>query len=618
MNIFLPLWQRFAIALFVALVSGSGITGLRATGTLQVWELSHYDLVTSNLARPETVPDVVLLALTDADLAQWGWPVPDGQIARLAEASLKRGARAVGVDIYRDIPAGTGREALLDVLADERVVTISRLSTFEAAGIEAPQGVKTGFADIPIDPDGVARRALLLVNTQEGIALSFPMQLAMTFQGQSGLQTAPGHPRTLALGDTPVPPLPSVFGPYSQLDNAGYQIMTRHLNALPIVAHVPSGEVLSGSADLAGKVVIIALTSHAVKDYFSTPPNRRTGADFAFGGEVHAAITQQLIDHMSAALSPLRAVGNTPSVALAFAAALAGALFAALAPVTLKSVVLGVSGALLLALSLSALQTVSLLAPVVPVTLAWSAAFTMAYAIAASIAWSQRRVMAGLITSQMSDALAADIWKQRKNLVEGRKPVSRRLFVTVLLADIEGSTRIGQTMEAQDFMDWISSILDELARTAHDYGGFVEKYTGDGILVVFGAPIPRETLAERQDDAKAAVECARAMQRAVLALNQTTSGKSYKLRVGINSGEVIGGTLGTLGAMRYNIIGDTVNVAARVEGWSKSLPPDGSGNRLVCVTEATADLAGVDQFTPLDERLLQDDGETYIRIYTPN
>ena len=142
MNIFLPLWQRFAIALFVALVSGSGITGLRATGTLQVWELSHYDLVTSNLARPETVPDVVLLALTDADLAQWGWPVPDGQIARLAEASLKRGARAVGVDLYRDIPAGTGREALLDVLADERVVTISRLSTSEFVGIEAPKEVK--------------------------------------------------------------------------------------------------------------------------------------------------------------------------------------------------------------------------------------------------------------------------------------------------------------------------------------------------------------------------------------------------------------------------------------------------------------------------------------------
>lgn len=618
MTTILPLWQRIAIAFFVGLISGLSVFGLRAAGGLQAWELSQYDLVTTHLAEQNPVSNVVLLALTDADLARWGWPVPDGQIARITSVALEGRARAVGVDIYRDMPVGNGRAALLEVLADPRVVIISRLASAEAVGIVAPDGVKTGFADIPIDPDGVARRALLLVNTEAGIALSFPMQLAMTFNGQKGLQTAPEDPRILAFGAMPVPPLPAVFGPYQKLDNAGYQIMTRHTNALPIAAHISAEELLSGSADVAGKVVVIALTSHAVKDYFSTPLNRRTGADFAFGGEVHAAIAQQLISHMLGEFSPLSAMGYVLSLALGFAAAFAGALIATLLPVTVRNVVLGIGVAVLLAICLSAFQIYSVLAPVVPVTLAWSVAFTFAYAISASIAWNQRRVMAGIFSSQMSDALTSEIWQQRKRLIEGRKPVSRRLFVTVLLADIEGSTRVGQTMEAQDFMEWISRILDELARIAQEHGGFVEKYTGDGILIIFGAPIPKETLGERQDDAKAAIACARTMQHTVDALNEGSSQNAYKLRIGINSGEVVGGTLGTSGAMRYNIIGDTVNVAARVEEWSKTLAPDATGNRPVCVTEATVGLVGFEQFTELNKSLLHDDGETHIRIFTSN
>lgn len=135
-------------------------------------------------------------------------------------------------------------------------------------------------------------------------------------------------------------------------------------------------------------------------------------------------------------------------------------------------------------------------------------------------------------------------------------------------------------------------------------------------MVVFGAPIPRETLEERRDDAKAAIECAQAMKQAVRALNQCTQANPYKLRVGINSGEVVGGTLETLGAMRYNIIGETVNVAARVEAWSKLFPPDAMGNRPVCVTQGTAEIVGTEKFAALEGYLLHDDGEIKICIFT--
>lgn len=616
MSVLLPFWQRLVLVLAVGFLAGLFVLGLRYFGALQTLELDQYDVSMARLAEPQVLSDVVLLALTDEDLARWGWPVPDAQIAAITQASLNAGARAVGVDIYRDVPVGDGRAELLEILADPRVTVISRLETDGVGGVAAPEGVRSGFADIPIDPDGVARRALLLVNTENGIELSFPMQVAMTHLGTVGLRSVPSAPDTLQFGQTAVPRLPARFGPYQKIDNAGYQILSHFRHELPMVSQVSASRVLAGEAKIAGKSVVIAVTSDTVKDYFLTPLNRRTGAAFTFGGELHAAVAQQIIDHAQGTLAPFSAPREDVIAAMVLGAALSGAMVAALMRITLVALLAAVAGAITLYSTFALTQAQAQLLPALPVTLAWGTGFTIYFVILASIAWRQRKVMAGIFASQLSRDLSSELWRQRKTLIAGHKPVSRSLFVTVLMADVEGSTRTGQQLEPDAFMRWISRILDALGDCAQRHGGFVEKYTGDGILVVFGAPIPRETQAEVKQDANSALACAEEMRALALAMNGRTGDPDYRLRIGINSGEVVAGTLGTTGAMRYNVIGDTVNVAARLEAWIKSQPDDSQGMRPICMTQATADLIGTDDLQQRADRLLHDDGETHINVYT--
>lgn len=620
MRTLLSTWQRLFLLLFAAAAAGTVSIGARVNGLLQPLELAHYDLTAAFFASDKPVADVVLIPLTDGELSNWGWPVPDDKLALLVTAALDAGAKAVGIDIYRDMPVGQGRKALMAALSDPRVITIYSLNSAGAAGPEAPAEVRKGFSDIPIDQDGVARRALILVNQPDGIAFSLPMQLSMTFTGQTDLRSWPQDTRVLLFGSTPVRRLTGNFGPYRSLDARGYQVMRRYLSHAPIIRQVGASALLSGNgrSELAGKAVLIGVTSQTVKDFFQTPLTGRSGPGFAYGAEIHAVTAQQLIDHAGGGLSPLVSVSEALSNAGIIAAALGGGLIALFIHSTGLAVFLGFAGSSLLLIAGSWAHSSDLLLPAGPAAMAWLLSFLLGIGIVLSRARSQRRVLARIFSSQLSDELAAQVWKQRESILSGQRPRPRRLFITVLIADIEGSTRIGKAMEPKEFMAWISRLLNELGRVSRENGGFVEKFTGDGILAVFGAPVASESWEERRQDAISALECARRMRVAIADLNKKQPDMlfQYKVRIGLNSGEAIAGMLGSDGSMRYNIIGDTVNIAARLEAWSKHLPPDAHGQRPICFTEATSQLIGAQKSELYSERMLHDDGSTQIKAFT--
>lgn len=610
-------WQRWVLVGVVTLTIGLLIIELRHRGVLEPLERIQYDWTTSALSSPEPAGDVYLVAIADADLVDWGWPVPDDRLSQITKTLLDAGASVVGVDLYRDFPVGEGRDELMDTLLDPRVVVISKLPDGKGAGIPAPPGVRAGFSDIPIDADGVARRALLLVQTQDGIVLSLPMQMAATFSDQPALQPAPTNARYLAFGPTVVEPLNPGADLFRNADTSGYQIIVDYQNALPIARRIAAADVLSqnGLDVIEGKAVIIGLTSHSVKDYFATPLNRSTGADFTFGAEIHAAIVQQLINYSKGTLSPLSSANTVLSVLTIFVSVFASASIAAFIRATATAFVLAAIGVIGLALGLSLFQKTALLLPVAPSMLGWCLGFIFAFATVASLARKQRHTIIQLFSSHLSEELSADIWEQRKRLLSGGKLKSRRLFVTALLADIEGSTRVGNAMDVDDFMAWISRILDRLGEIARDHGGFVEKYTGDGILVVFGAPLPSETADDRQADALSGARCAQAMRSAAMALNAAFPDQpDYRLRIALNSGDALGGTLGARGSMKYNVIGDTINVAARLESCIKSLTPDSDGFPRICMTRETACLIDPERDWPVFTKFLHDNRQTKIDV----
>ena len=128
-------------------------------------------------------------------------------------------------------------------------------------------------------------------------------------------------------------------------------------------------------------------------------------------------------------------------------------------------------------------------------------------------------------------------------------------------------------MDPAAVMVWINSYIDAMTRIAEDHGGIVDDFAGDGIKVNFGVPVPRTCDADIDKDARQAVQCALAMGAALSNLNAQWQEQDYpteRLRIGIMTGPVIAGSVGSAQRMSYTTVGDTVNIAARLESFDKA------------------------------------------------
>jgi len=157
-----------------------------------------------------------------------------------------------------------------------------------------------------------------------------------------------------------------------------------------------------------------------------------------------------------------------------------------------------------------------------------------------------------------------------------RAATSERRPLTILFADIAGSTSIAEKLDPEDWTVLVGTAFNRLNAIAARYDGTVARLMGDGVLVFFGAPVAHE------DDPERAVRCGLDMVREIAGLGgQTHAGQTVPLqvRVGINTGPVVVGMVGSDIAREYTAMGDAVNVAARMQA---AAPPGG-----VMITAAT-------------------------------
>lgn len=181
--------------------------------------------------------------------------------------------------------------------------------------------------------------------------------------------------------------------------------------------------------------------------------------------------------------------------------------------------------------------------------------------------------------NQQLEALSAKLAKYLSrqlydSIFEGRTDVrvtSYRKELTIFFSDIQGFTELTDTMEAEPLSELLNEYLGEMSAIAARYGGTVDKFIGDGIMIFFGDPESRG----RQDDALACVEMALAMQHRVRALQADWRDRgvprSLHVRMGINTGYVTVGNFGSEDRLDYTIVGGQVNAASRLE---ESAGPD--------------------------------------------
>jgi adenylate cyclase len=147
-------------------------------------------------------------------------------------------------------------------------------------------------------------------------------------------------------------------------------------------------------------------------------------------------------------------------------------------------------------------------------------------------------------------------------------------MVTVLFSDLKGFTPLSEKMDPQALMDWLNMYMETMAQLVMDHGGVVDDYFGDAIKADFGVPLPRKSETEIGQGAVNAVNCALAMAREMDRLNKLWQEQQLPImgmRIGIFTGPVVAGSLGSAQRLKYTTVGDTVNIAARLESFDKEV-----------------------------------------------
>jgi class 3 adenylate cyclase len=169
-------------------------------------------------------------------------------------------------------------------------------------------------------------------------------------------------------------------------------------------------------------------------------------------------------------------------------------------------------------------------------------------------------------------------------IVRGDHPITlggQRREITVLFADVVAFTPLAESKGAEVVVEILNELFSLLSEIVFKHGGTVDKFIGDCLMAVWGAPVSQE------DHARRALAAAEDMLRFLETANPAWSarhGVEIRLAIGVNSGEAIVGNIGSDKRMEYTVVGDIVNVAARLEAIAKP-------NQILC-TERTAELAG--------------------------
>lgn len=162
--------------------------------------------------------------------------------------------------------------------------------------------------------------------------------------------------------------------------------------------------------------------------------------------------------------------------------------------------------------------------------------------------------MRRLFARYTSDAVVEEVLRVGDVALSGEKRV-----VTVLFADIRNFTGFAETLPPEEVMARLNDVLGRLADVVLSWGGTLDKFLGDGLMAVWGAPVRHD------DDVESAVSCALQMMADVRERNeQRPAAERLELGLGLNTGPVVAGSIGSTRRTEYTCIGDTVNVASRL------------------------------------------------------
>lgn len=528
---------------------------------------------------PET--RVVVIDINDTSIRELGpWPWPRSRIADLVEILLMDyDARAVGLDIV--FPEAQAA----DVNGDLRLANLARYaplalaqildypmravplhqglavaSTFLPAGIPAVaahgyignhaglmQARCVGNIGYQPDPDGVLRHIPLVSAFDQGRYLHLAASLVLCAAPPAPAET--GQFVVVQQRRQALPPTREGW----------WRVPFRR--ALEAYTVIPAAALLRGEVEaerIQGRYVLVGSSSLSLGDRISIPL-----APLASGVMVHAQSVSALLDVATGELAPAR--DGRPWLVLWSVLSIAFAMFwIARWPAWRSMLLLLVLAGVWAGLAFWGVQAQfegSLTAPL------WGYLFLLVFAIPHE--WRQSQRQTQRITETLSHYVARPVLNEllRRGITYSLEPQLRE--VTVLIADMEGYTRNTSALELEAAAELTKGFLDCLTRPVLEQGGTLDRYTGDGLVAFWGAPL------DCPDQADKAVSAALQMLTEVQRFNaqrQARGLEAVRVRIGIENGAALVGDLGTPFRSTYTAVGDCINFASRLEAAARELP----------------------------------------------
>lgn len=570
----------FAMAIVVLTIS-VGADNLSRAGWFQILELRAYDHLVRNFAATASEdPPITLIRIHEQDLQRFRYPISDGTLAEALEILSSMNPSSIGVDIFRDLQTeGYHRLANIVTKSPEIVLISKQLGDIIQPPPFLENSDQTGFADLKQDLDAVIRRGILFVwkpEEEQQTYLSFPLQLALHHLKKESitLTATPEDNSLVRLGEATIQRFQSSDGGYRNADDGGYQFLLNfNLLATPFLSYSLS-DVIDKKIpqdQIQGKIVIIGSTSASIHDRYETPLSNHNFLPM-YGIEIQALITNQLVSLARGQSQALRTVDDWIEYGWMVLCTLLGCLAGRRTHSTI-ALLAAATASLVFPTFISALLfRLGWWLPLAGPALACFLGF-LAILIWTSLKNVQeRRLIMQIFGTYVPTTVAVSLWSQRNSFLDGGKPKSEKLFVTVMITDLKGYTSALEQMDPTDIMEWINSYMSSMTKIVEEHGGIVEDYAGDGLKANFGVPIPSTSPLQIKKDAQGAVDCALAMSKELGLLNRYWESRGLpneRLRIGICTGPTIAGSIGSMKRMAYTTIGDTVNVAARLESFDK-------------------------------------------------
>jgi adenylate cyclase len=531
--------------LVVAITAAALGTVAYATHLMRALELQSVDARFSVRGTQERPDEIVVVQVDDRTFSELGvqWPFPRSLHGRVIDQLRRAGAKTVAFDVQFTEPTVPAQDnALIEAIERKGGVVLSTTEVDSRGqsrifgGEEVVRAIGARAADTVVEPDpgGTIRKLNYEVDGLVGFAVA-------TAEAATGMSIEPGDLE----GDGRA--WIDFRGPPGTFRQVSYSRVLR--------GKVPDSV-------FRGKTVVVGASAPSLQDVH---PTATTGDELMSGPELQANATWTAIHGF-----PLRSSGlllTLMLIALMAAAPAAATVRLKPMPALLAAAALGIAYAGLTQLAFDTGTVLPVVYPLLVLTLSALGALAVNYVMTSF----ERQRVQDTFARFVPQAVVADVL-ERVDDGDLRFGGLRR-ECTVLFSDLRGFTSFSEEMDPDRVIEVLNRYLEEMSDAIMDHGGTLVSYMGDGIMAVFGAPLVQEDHADR------ALAAAGEMLKVRLPrFNEWMAGQGlqeFAMGIGLNSGTVMSGQVGSKRRTEYTAIGDTTNTAARLEGMTK-----GSGHQL--------------------------------------